>query len=137
MDKQAFFLWCDRRELRRNPEIALAFRVSSQTIRNWQRKDDSEPMPAWIPLACVALDTVAAGAASEDRLDGMTVARLSEWQGRHKFRTYEDTANVFQIKRQAVHNWYKRQRFPKWLPLACLGFDIVGTGSLKDSAGAA
>jgi len=136
MDKKDFFLWCDQRELRSNPEIAAAFRVSSQTIRNWQRKEEADQMPAWIPLACLAIETVAAGE-PVPVAETMTVARLSEWQGRHRFKTYEDTACVFQIKRQAVHNWYKRQRFPKWLPLACLGYDVAKSRIAKDSARAA
>lgn len=137
MDKQAFFLWCSRRDLTRNPEIAAAFRVSSQTIRNWQRKKDDSPMPAWVPLACSGLEVVLAGEAPDDAVLPMTVSRLSEWQGRHRFKTYEDTGDVFRITRQAVHNWYKRQRFPDWLPLACFGYDVSSGKSLKDSAGAA
>ena len=138
MDKEAFFAWCDERELTRNQGISAAFRVSSQTIRNWQRKEPSDPMPAWVPLACAALDAISAGEVSSERALPMTVSRLSEWQASHRFKTYDDTANVFSIKRQAVHNWYKRQRFPRWLALACIGYDIRTRGvASKDSAAAA
>lgn len=138
MDKKEFFAWCAERGLARSQDISAAFRVSSQTIRNWDRKPDSSPMPAWVPLACAAIDGLAAGTVSAAELAPMTVTRLSKWQSRHRFRTYDDTAAVFSIKRQAVHNWYKRQSLPRWLSLACAGYDIgIQSRTLKDSDGGA
>lgn len=125
MDRDRFFAWCEAHGLTRNQDISEAFRVSSQTIRNWHRKKPSELLPAWVPLACLAVEALASGETKPSRAAPMTVARLSDWQSRHGFRTYDDTAGVFSVTRQAVHNWYKRQRFPKWLSLACLGYDIV------------
>lgn len=138
MTRDEFFAWCDERELTRNNGISSSFRVSSQTIRNWLRKEPEELMPAWVPLACDALDAISAGEVDAARAEPMTVSRLAEWQASHKFKTYDDTANVFSIKRQAVHNWYKRQRFPRWLALACIGYDIrTRRSASKDSATAA
>lgn len=135
MDRDSFFAWCEEHELSRNQDISEAFRVSSQTIRNWYRKGSSDPLPAWVPLACYAVEALANGSAKPRQAAPMTVSRLSEWQSRHGFRTYDDTAGVFAIKRQAVHNWYKRQRFPKWLALACLGHDLSSKGQHgKESA---
>lgn len=123
LDKAGFFSRCE--EIGVPPSrISAEFKVSSQTIRNWRKKDDAEEMPAWVSLACIAIAAVKDGKASADDVGAVTVAGLSEWQARHGFRTYADTAAVFSIKRQAVHNWYKRQRFPKWLGLACAGYDL-------------
>lgn len=126
MDRDRFFAWCESRGLTRNQDISEAFRVSSQTIRNWHRKESSDPLPAWVPLACLAVEALASGKAVPAKGAPMTVARLAAWQSRHGFMTYDDTARVFSVTRQAVHNWYKRQRFPKWLALACLGYDLSG-----------
>jgi len=122
MTRDEFFNWCEARGLRDNTPIAAVFSVSSQTIRNWRRKDDGEELPAWVPLACDGFDALA-GEGHPQSLPPVTVEWLSSWQVRHSLRTYEDTARIFVIKRQAVHNWYKRGRFPKWLPLACAGHD--------------
>lgn len=124
MDKEEFFAWCEANGLDRNQDISAAFRVSSQTIRNWRKKEPKSKMTAWVPFACAALEAATAGTIAPKSLERITVSRLSEWQVRHRFKTYDDTAAVFSVTRQAVHNWYKRQRFPKWLALACVGYDI-------------
>lgn len=123
MNKKDFFKWCSDRELTKNGEIADLFRLSSQTIRNWRKKEDDALLPQWISWACIALD-------DEERreyavqIPQMTVEELSKWQRRHGFKTLDATAGVFSIERQAVHNWYKRGRFPRWLSLACNGYDL-------------
>jgi len=123
MTRDEFFNWCEARGLRDNTPIAAVFSVSSQTIRNWRKKGEGEELPAWVPLACDGFDALSAGEGRAPALPPITVEWLSAWQVRHALRTYEDTARVFVIKRQAVHNWYKRGRFPRWLPLACAGHD--------------
>jgi hypothetical protein len=122
MKRDEFFQWCEARGLRDNTPIATVFSVSSQTIRNWRKKDGADELPAWVPLACDGFEALSAGGRAPS-LPPITVEWLSSWQVRHALRTYEDTARVFAIKRQAVHNWYKRGRFPRWLALACAGHD--------------
>jgi len=122
MNKFEFFKWCEERNLIRNGEIAELFRLSSQTVRNWRKKEDDSMLPAWVSWACIVLDTEEQREASL-KIPQMSVERLSKWQRRHGFKTLDDTAGVFYIERQAVHNWYKRGRFPRWLSLACIGYD--------------
>lgn len=138
MTRDEFFRWCEARGLRDNTPIAAVFSVSSQTIRNWRRKDDGEALPAWVPLACDGFDALTPGDGRQPLLAPVSVEWLSSWQARHSLRTYEDTARIFDIKRQAVHNWYKRGRFPKWLPLACAGYDArIQSGAGKTDSAAA
>jgi len=138
MTRDEFFTWCEARGLRDNTPIAAVFSVSSQTIRNWRRKGGAEELPAWVPLACDGFVALGGDGARLPVLPPVTVGWLSSWQGRHSLRTYEDTARVFSIKRQAVHNWYKRGRFPRWLALACAGHDarIRSNGADADQAAA-
>lgn len=123
MNKDEFFSWCEARGLADNTPIAAVFSVSSQTIRNWRRKAADEALPAWVPLACDGFDALAGGGRGLPILPPITIGWLAGWQARHGLQTYEDTAQVFSIKRQAVHNWYKRGRLPRWLALACAGHD--------------
>lgn len=123
MNKVEFFKWCEDRGLTKNGEIARLFRLSSQTVRNWRKKDEDELLPIWVSLACEALNSDEQRE-SAVKLEQMTVEKLSSWQRRNGFKTLDDTAGVFGIERQAVHNWYKRGRFPRWLSLACPGYDL-------------
>lgn len=123
MNKIEFFLWCEERSLSKNGEIARIFRLSSQTVRNWRKKKDDEILPTWVNWACHGLDTEEQREAAS-KTAHMTVEKLSAWQRRNEFKTLDDTAGVFDIERQAVHNWYKRGRFPRWLSLACAGYDL-------------
>lgn len=124
MDKKDFFNWCYDRELKRNNEIADVFCVSSQTIRNWSRKDDDMILPSWVELACLVLEDPDNRLETKLKFPVMTVSQLSAWQRAHGFKTYEDIAGVFGIRRQAVFNWHKRGSFPPWLSLGCAGFDL-------------
>jgi hypothetical protein len=123
MTRDEFFTWCSRRKLSENTPISAVFCVSSQTIRNWRKRGDGEAMPAWVPLACDGYDALTDGDGGLPILPKVTVSWLSDWQKRHSLETYEDTAGVFDLTRQAVHNWFKRGRFPRWLAIACAGHD--------------
>lgn len=123
MNKAEFFLWCEDRSLNKNGEISRLFRLSSQTVRNWRKKEDDETLPIWVNWACAALDTEEQRDLASE-IAQMTVENLATWQRSHFFKTLDDTAGVFGIERQAVHNWYKRGRFPRWLSLACAGYDL-------------
>lgn len=123
MTKDGFFAWCAKRHLTENTPIAAVFCVSSQTIRNWRKREGGEELPAWVPIACDGYDSLTGGAGGLPRLPKVTVSWLGEWQARHGLQTYDDTGAVFDLTRQAVHNWFKRGRFPRWLALACAGHD--------------
>lgn len=56
-------------------------------------------------------------------LPRVRVAWFSEWMNRNSFRTYEEAALALGLTRQAVHNWHRRNRFPNWLALACVGVE--------------
>jgi DNA-binding transcriptional regulator YiaG len=130
-DKRDFFAWCASRGLTRPEEIKDYFRLSGQTIRNWE-KDLKSGDPAaleiafWVRLAVAYYEGSAGadGKIAPSTLDPMTFEDLKKWQNRHGFSTYESTASVFNIKRQAVHLWNKRQKIPAWVALACAGYDF-------------
>lgn len=131
-DKRDFFAWCASKGLSRPEEIKDYFRLSGQTIRNWE-KDLKSSDPAdleiayWVRLAIVYYDHSAGkdGKISPASMENKTFADLKKWQNVHGFTTYESTAEVFHIKRQAVHLWHKRQKIPAWVSLACAGYDFL------------
>lgn len=114
MDFQQFTQWCRKQALFSNSVIAEAFGVSPQTIRNWKR---NLHVPFWVRYAAIAI---------ENNLPKMelTVISVREWRSRNGLKTYEDTGAIFDIKRQTVHQWFKRGSFPNWLSLACPGYDL-------------
>lgn len=130
-DKKDFFAWCASKGLTKPEEIKDYFRLSAQTIRNWEKDVKSgEPeklaIAFWVKLTIVFYDDFAGedGKIAPSTLDDMTFANLKKWQNKHGFSTYEATANAFQIKRQAVHLWHKRQKIPAWVALACAGYSL-------------
>lgn len=129
-DKRDFFAWCSERGLDRPEDIASYFRLSGQTIRNWKKDIDSGEVERlelayWVRLAVGFYEKTAGGKGCPERFDqpDMSFSTLKAWQNRHGFKTYEATADIFQIKRQAVHLWHKRQKIPAWVALACAGYD--------------
>jgi DNA-binding transcriptional regulator YiaG len=130
-DKKDFFAWCASKDLTKPEEIKNYFRLSGQTIRNWEKdvkSGDPEDLEIafWVRLAIAYYE----GSAGKDGkiapaiLENMTFSDLKKWQNEHGFKTYESTAAVFNVKRQAVHLWGKRQKIPAWVALACAGYDF-------------
>ena len=113
MEATEFFEACSELSLTTNTQIAKSFNVSSQTIRNWKK---TEVVPTWVTYALISV---------QKNLDceefGFT--EFKNWQRRNNITTYEQTGNIFGIKRQAVHQWFRRGRFPSWLCLACIGWE--------------
>lgn len=127
MKKSEFFDWCVRHRLNETSDIVTVIPVSGQTVRNWMKKHpDEDELAPWVDFACHYYDETAGenGDLVASSLPAMTVSELKEWQLRHGFKTYKATGDVFQIKRQAVHNWHKRGKFPRWLSIACAGYDL-------------
>jgi DNA-binding XRE family transcriptional regulator len=115
MNSIDFFKWCEEQNLLSNVEISKTLNVSAQTIRNWRNK---ESLPNWVYFACIAIE--------KDFIPmSFTVSDLKSWQIQNNLQTYEQTGSVFGIKRQAVHQWFRRGRFPKWLGLACEGYNLT------------
>jgi hypothetical protein len=121
MNHDEFFEFCKAHGLNTAPEIAAAFNVSSQTIRNWRA---GKRLPGWLSLACTAY------AKHRDNLidimptyPRMTVDWFKGWQRRNGLNTYEKTGLIFGLKRQAIHNWFRRKKFPNWIVLGCIGLD--------------
>ena len=85
-----------------NSAIAGSFMVSSQTIRNWRKLDE---VPCWVDFA---LHAVREGSTSTN----FDFSDFKKWQRDNGVSTYEQTGNIFGIKRQAVHQWFRRGRFP-------------------------
>jgi DNA-binding transcriptional regulator YiaG len=128
-DKKDFFAWCASKGLTKPEEIKDYFRLSGQTIRNWEKDvksgnpDDLE-IAFWVRFAIALYDGTAGkdGKIVPAALENMTFSELEKWRNDHGFKTYESTANVFNIKRQAVHLWHKRHKIPAWVALACAGY---------------
>lgn len=154
LNKSEFFSWCARHGLKETSDVVSVIPVSGQTVRNWTNKlGDDEELAPWVYFATRYYDETGGrdadlrgyresyllehglpdprDSAGDDDEDGydfflprMTVSELKDWQHRHGFTTYKATGDVFGIKRQAVHNWFKRDRFPRWLSIACAGYDL-------------
>jgi hypothetical protein len=130
-DKRDFFAWCASKGLIKPEDIAPYFRLSGQTIRNWEKDvklgmAEKLDLKFWVKLAIAYYEKNAGndGKITSSDLENMTFSKLKRWQNSHGFKTYEATADVFDIKRQAVHLWHKRQQIPSWVSLACAGYDI-------------
>ena len=129
-DKKDFFAWCKKHGLNKPEDIKDYFRLSGQTIRNWERHIESDMLelhvlPFWVRLSICYYDHSAgdSGQIFPTDMDEMTFTDLKLWQNKHGFKTYESTASAFNIKRQAVHLWHKRQKIPAWVALACAGYN--------------
>lgn len=114
MNSKDFFSWCEKHKLDTNQKIAGVVNVSVQTVRNWQSKDN---LPVWLSFACIAIE-------NDYIVIPFSVSDFKSWQNRNKITTYEKTGEIFGIKRQAVHQWFRRGKLPKWLGLACIGYDL-------------
>lgn len=124
---QEFFDWCKRQGLESDRNIAQAFGRTPQTVRNWKKGRGEEGLstpPLHLSLACRGYE------ASRRRTGAlippfpeMSVGWFNMWRRSHGLDTLEATGVAFGLTRQAIHNWHKRGRLPRWLPLACLGFD--------------
>ena len=128
MKKSEFFAWCARHDLNTTKDIVTVIPVSGQTVRNWAKKlADGDEMKPWVGYACAYFDRTAGEKAklAPSDVPQMTVSELKEWQAGHGLSTYKATGDIFGIERQAVHNWHKRGKFPRWLGLACKGFDLT------------
>jgi DNA-binding XRE family transcriptional regulator len=129
-----FFDWCRRQGLTSDRHVAAAFGRTPQTIRNW-KKGRSLPSvpPSHLSLACVGYE-------ESRRRTGelvppfpeMTVTWFDMWRRSHGLDTLEATGEAFGLTRQAIHNWHKRDRLPRWLGLACLGYEHSIARAAKD-----
>ena len=123
---EEFFSWCDHQGLKSDRLIATAFGMTPQTVRNWRgrvRSQEGTP-PMYLSLACFGYE-----ATREHHGDvippfpNMSISWFEAWRTHHGLSTLERTGDAFGLTRQAVHNWFKRQSLPRWLPLACLGYE--------------
>lgn len=123
---EEFFAWCKQHGLKGDKMIALAFGMTPQTVRNWRlklQKGEGQP-PAWLKLACRGFEV--AKAETEEPMPSFPKVDMTwfeVWRNHHKLKTLELTGAAFGVTRQAIHNWHKRASLPRWLPLACLGYE--------------
>jgi DNA-binding transcriptional regulator YiaG len=122
MKSQEFFSWAQSRGLNDAKAIANAMGVSNQTIRNWKSADE---LPGWVSYACVTYDRSKEN--PEVSVPTMTFVDFERWKNRNGMSGYPDVARTFNITRQAVHNWFKRKKLPRYIARACVGFEIVKT----------
>lgn len=120
----AFFEWCERQGLSGDRTVAEAFGRTPQTVRNWKRnvsgKTGAVP-PLHLSLACAGYE--ATKRADADPIGDVSIGWFQVWRHAHGLGTLEATGEAFGLTRQAVHNWHKRDRLPRWLALACLGYE--------------
>jgi hypothetical protein len=142
MNKIEFFAWCRDHHLTQIRDIANVFRLSDQTVRNWEAHvataasaapgaEKNLELDYWVDLAIEMFDHYIGDDRGDDlfkrkvpHLAQMGFSDLKKWQQRHGLETYKDTADQFHIQRQAVHNWLTRDSFPRWLPLACQAINL-------------
>lgn len=126
--KDMFFDWCRKHGLTQTNVIASLFRLSDQTVRNWEKhvaEGKQLALPYWVPVTIECFDLLMAETvdgdkiAKIDRIPAMTFGTLKKWQNRHGLKTYQDTGEMFRITRQAVHNWLQRESLPDWLAFSC------------------
>lgn len=121
---EEFFVWCKSQGFRNDREIANAFGMTPQTVRNWRAKvrPGASAPPAYLSLACLGFEATrpAGGVAKPPE---WSVEWFEAWRQHHNLQTLERTGGAFGLTRQAVHNWFKRKSLPRWLPLACLGYE--------------
>ncbi len=152
MNKIEFFEWCRDHKLVESRDIANIFRLSDQTVRNWQRHvADAAGVPldqaknlaldGWVDLAIEMFDHYIGDYRGDDmfktrvpKLQPMVFSDLKKWQQRHGLKTYTATADLFGIRRQAVHNWVNRESFPRYLALACEAINLRRLGKSGKSA---
>jgi hypothetical protein len=121
MDLKAFQEWCEAQQLHSQKERASAIGVSAQTIRNWEVRGD---VPYWLRYSTHAITE------GIEPLH-LTVANFKAWQQRCGLPTNEATGIALGRKRQSVHQWFSRSSFPKWLALACTGYEHQHKAALK------
>jgi hypothetical protein len=134
---ESFFAWCREKCLVTDRQIAEAFGRTPQTVRNWKRarKDGlGVAPPRHLSLACSGFEALQERPGEIERIvnDGAEYW-FQNWRSRHGLGTLESTGSAFGLTRQAIHNWDKRERLPRWLPLTCLGYERVASdkGSKK------
>lgn len=124
MNKKDFFQWCKERNLNTDNEISSFFNVTNQTLKNWKKYDDNKKMRHWIAIVCEGHDLIIKKGCNLNR-EEMTIAKFNLWRDKNSIETYNESGLIFDIKRQAIHNWFKRGKIPKWLSLTCNAFDII------------
>lgn len=123
---EEFFAWCESQGLKSDRLIATAFAMTPQTVRNWKarlRSGGGAP-PVYLGLACLGYE--ASRRHHGDLVPpfpSMSLRWFEAWRRHHGLTTLERTGEAFGLTRQAVHNWFKRESLPRWLPLACLGYE--------------
>jgi hypothetical protein len=122
-----FFTWCSTLGLVRDLQIAQAFGRTTQTVRNWKGLPAGHPsglMPLHLILACKGYEVSSRRTGKlVPPFPEMSITWFEMWCGAHGLDTLAGIGNAFGLTRQAVHSWHKRGQTPRWLPLACLGYE--------------
>jgi hypothetical protein len=128
---EEFFAWGEAQGLKSDKLIATAFGMTPQTVRNWKAKARNaapdggvHTPPKWLSLACLGYEAARRNSGGDvPGLPTISVEWFEVWRRRHGLDTLERTGNAFGLTRQAIHNWFKRESLPHWLPLACIGYE--------------
>lgn len=123
---EAFFEWCERQGLAGDRRVSEAFGRTPQTVRNWKRNVSGATgaiPPLHLSLSCLGHEVSKRDGISGPLPEEISLVWFQEWRKGAGLETLEATGEAFGLTRQAIHNWHKRRRLPKWLPLACLGYE--------------
>lgn len=132
-----FFVWCAGQGLTGNQEISAAFGRTPQTVRNWRCKRTRSRLgvpPRHLGLACAGYAEARRQTGQVAPLPEVALAWFDSWRVNHGLATLEATGVAFGLTRQAIHNWSKRGRLPRWLPLACLGYETEKSAAAESTS---
>lgn len=119
-----FFAWCEKNGLADDRSISNAFSCTHQTVHNWRsgRSRMQNGVPRHVQLQTIGFAAAKSGKHSLPPNAGM--AEFDAWRAERGMGSLEATGRAFGLTRQAIHNWVKRERLPRWIHLACLGHDL-------------
>ena len=120
-----FFTWCTANELSDDRAISQALSCTHQTVHNWRtgRSRGARGLPRHVYLQTLGFE-----ARQTETPGGLSVASsiaaFDAWRAERGLESLEKTGIAFGMTRQAIHNWVRRERLPRWIELASLGYDV-------------
>lgn len=134
-DTRIFYERCLANGLTTTISIADAFSVGGQTVRNWlgDRTAKTPLERPWVWMALVGYEHLRQTHPDESPMQLITriktnaqrmdFERFEDWCQDQNLGPYREVAGAFGLTKQAVNQWFRRNRIPAWIPLAMLGYE--------------